>query len=356
MKKYSILFLIILSFFGCNRTSNKVTITGEIKGLGTDTIYLYGMDDSYDRIDTIYVKDDKFSFTPKVDTVACAFLMLKHQTEYPIFFNKGEKINIKGDVSNLDFLTIDGNTYNDEFTAFQESLKGLGKPTENVLRQKAEEFIKQHISSFVSIYLLDKYFVKQESPDFSKIKELTANMTGILQDKIYIENLNEFITESEKLGIDKYAPFFSIPNAKGERISRTSEAFKEKCLLINFWASWNNDSISKQSNKELRDIYRTYKNNKYLGMIGISFDIDKDQWKEAIRKDTLNWEQVSDFNGLNSEVAKQYAIQSLPTNVLLSAEGRILGRNLRGETFKKKIEEAVKVAEDKDKENKKKKK
>ena len=47
---------------------------------------------------------------------------------------------------------------------------------------------------FVSLYLLDKYFVQKDSPDFNKIKKLIEVMTGILQDKLYIEQLNEAIS------------------------------------------------------------------------------------------------------------------------------------------------------------------
>ncbi len=35
-------------------------------------------------------------------------------------------------------------------------------------------------------------------------------MTGILQDKLYIEQLNEAISLSEKQETGKYAPFFSL--------------------------------------------------------------------------------------------------------------------------------------------------
>ena len=55
MKKSSILILIIICLVGCKKGSNETTITGEIKGLGTVTLYMYGMDELYDRIDTIYV-------------------------------------------------------------------------------------------------------------------------------------------------------------------------------------------------------------------------------------------------------------------------------------------------------------
>lgn len=356
MKKSSILILIIICLAGCKKASNDVIITGEIKGLGTDTLYLYGMDEAYDRIDTIYVKDDKFSYTTEADTVISAFLLLKNQIEYPIYFDKGNKIKIKGESSNPDFLTIDGNIYNEEFTAFQKSLEELDTPSDNALEEKAEEFIMQHHSSFVSIYLLDKYFIRKDSPDFDKIKKLTTVMTGVLQDKSYIGQLNEVITQTEKSEIGKYAPFFNLPNAKGEKITRSSEAFKKKNLLINFWASWNDSISDNSSNSELREIYKTYKKSKHLGMLGISLDIDKQQWKDAIKRDTLDWEQVCDFGGLSADVAKQYSIKQLPANVLLSPEGKILAKNLWGEDLKKKLKEIVSAAEEKEKNSNKKKK
>ena len=246
MKKSSILILIAICLFSCSKPSKEASITGEIKGLGTDTLYLYGMDELRDRIDTIFTKDDKFAYTIPVDTITPAFLLINNQIEYPIYLDKGNKIKIKGDISNPEYLHIEGNIYNQEFTAFQEDLRGLGTPSEKVLEQKAEEFIRGHHSSFVSLYLLDKYFVQKDSPDFNKIKKLIEVMAGVLQDKLYIERLNESISQAEKTEIGKYAPFFSLPNVKGEKISRTSENLKKKNLLINFWASWG-DSIANQN-------------------------------------------------------------------------------------------------------------
>ncbi|GAB6865047.1 DUF4369 domain-containing protein [Bacteroides acidifaciens] len=357
MKKNCILILIAICLFGCGKTVQKeVSITGEIKGLGTDTLYLYGMDEICDRIDTIFVKDDKFSYSSPIDTITSAFLLIRNQTEYPIFLDKGNKIKIKGDISNPEALTIDGNKYNQEFTVFQKELNELDTLSEQVLEQKAEEFIKQHHSSFVSLYLLDKYFVQKDSPDFNKIKKLIEVMAGILQDKLYIERLNESISQAEKTEIGKYAPFFSLPNVKGVKITRSSEDFKKKNLLINFWASWNDSVSNYRSNSELKELYKKYKKNKYIGMLGISFDVNKEQWKDAIKQDTLDWEQVCDFGGLNSETAKQYSVQQIPANILLSADGKILAKNLHGEELKKKIEEVVFAAEEKDKKDSKKKK
>ena len=177
-----------------------------------------------------------------------------------------------------------------------------------------------------------------------------------LQDKLYIEKLNETISQAEKNEIGKYAPFFSLPNAKGEKITRTSEDFKKKNLLINFWASWGDSISNRRNNNELKELYKKYKKSKYIGMLGVSFDVDKKEWKDAIKRDTLDWEQVCDFSGLNSEIAKQYTIKQIPANILLSADGKILAKNLSGEELKKKIEEVVSAAEEKDKKDNKKKK
>lgn len=356
MKKSSILILIAICLLGCSKPTNEVSLSGEIKGLGTDTLYLYGMDELRDTIDVIYTENGKFSTKLTVDTITSAFLLIGNRTEYPIFLDKGNKIKIKGDMSNPEILEINGNIYNEEFTAFQSELNGLAAPSEKVLEEKAEEFINGHHSSFVSLYLLDKYFVRKDSPDFNKIKRLTGVMTGVLQDKRYIERLNDYITQADKTEIGKYAPFFSLPNAKGEKITRSSEDLKKKYLLINFWASWS-DSISNQSsNSELKELHKKYKKSKHVGLLGISLDLDKKQWKDAIERDTLSWEQVCDFGGFNSEVVKQYSIKQIPTNILLSPDGKILAKNLKGEALKKKIEELVTQAEEKEKQDKKKKK
>lgn len=56
MKKINILLILILCMTGCKKEADTTSITGEIKGLGNDTIYLYGVDGLYEQIDTICVK------------------------------------------------------------------------------------------------------------------------------------------------------------------------------------------------------------------------------------------------------------------------------------------------------------
>ena len=70
-------------------------------------------------------------------------------------------------------------------------------------------------------------------------------------------------------------------------------------------------------------------------MLGISFDVNRKAWKEAIKQDTLTWQQVCDFNGILSDIANQYAIQSIPTNVLIKPNGQIAAWNVSEEDIKR---------------------
>ena len=84
-------------------------------------------------------------------------------------------------------------------------------------------------------------------------------MTGGLKDRPYVDELLDLIQEEEKVSVGKTIPYVNLPNAKGTQISRTS--FKDKYLLIHFWASW--DPQSMEANAALRRIYKKEEKNKY---------------------------------------------------------------------------------------------
>ena len=350
MKNIYLAYFLIIILSACGgKSSDTTSLSGEIKGLGNDTLYIYGADEMYDRMDTLLVENDKFSATLSPDTLVAAWLLFSDGSQYPFFMDKGNTIHVKGSAAELNSLEISGNTPNEELSAFQKELKGLGKPSEKVLEEKAGKFINEHHSSLVSIYLLDKYFVQKEKPDYTQIKKLTEHMTGELKDRPYIDELLDRIQEEEKAGIGKTTAYFRLPNAKGKQITRSN--FKDQYLLIHFWASW--DTVSRDSNAVYRRIYKKEQKNKKFALLGVSLDINKDNWQKAIETDTLKWEQTCDLSGWNTEFVKQLAIKALPANILLSPSGRIEGKNLSGAAIEKKLKD-IEEQEKKEKERKRK--
>src|SRR3712207_9053702 len=102
-------------------------------------------------------------------------------------------------------------------------MKETADDTEAIKKEKAEEFIKNHRHILAGIYLLDRFLVDTDSIDIEKVKGLMETMPGKLQDTRYVEWLKEKIAQAEKVQVDRYVPYFDLPNTKGKRINRLSE-------------------------------------------------------------------------------------------------------------------------------------
>lgn len=348
MKKVYLFCLLAGALAACGgkKTTNEASLHGEIKGLGNDTLYLYGADWLYDRMDTLVAKDSKFTATLPTDTLVATWLLLRDGVECPLFLNKGDRIEIKGSLAEPEALEISGNTANEELTLFRQGLKGMGQPSAQALEEKAESFITGHPFSLASIYLLEKYFAQKPQPDFRRIKRLVDGLAGELKDRPYITELQNRIQESEKADLHKTVPFFRLNNAEGKAVSRGD--FKDQYLLVHFWASW--DTLSREQNAVYRRIYRAEQAKEKkrkrkkdekppFALLGISLDVEPGRWREAIRQDSLEWEQAFDFGGWNAEIVQQLALTKLPANVLLNPNGRIEAKDIDEAEIEQKIAE-----------------
>ena len=332
-----ICFMLLLPLvYACSHQieGNFVSLTGNIKGLGNDTLYIYGTDRFYNRTDTLIVQKDRFEAMLPVDTLVAVQLQFPNGSQYPLFIDKKKHIDIKGSTDNLEHLNVTGSIPNEELTSFHQEVQELAQPTDELLKEKAHAFISSHPTSLASIYVLKKYFVQSNEPDYSLIRKLIENMSGELKDRPDISTLQEKLISEGKSDVGKTVIYFTVTNPKGEKISRSS--FRGKYLLLNFWASW--DEQSREANKTLRRIYRKEKDNDDLVLLGISLDVDRADWLNAIEKDSLEWEQGCDFGGWNSDVIEKLGVQAIPTNLLIAPSGRIEARDVDEQTFFQKWE------------------
>jgi peroxiredoxin len=87
--------------------------------------------------------------------------------------------------------------------------------------------------------------------------------------------------------------------------------------------------------------YNTFKNKNFT-VLGVSLDQQKESWIKAINDDKLAWNHVSDLQYWNNAVAQLYHIQSIPANMLIDPDGKIIGKDLRGEELQAKLEAVLK--------------
>jgi peroxiredoxin len=81
--------------------------------------------------------------------------------------------------------------------------------------------------------------------------------------------------------------------------------------------------------------------NKGFTVLGVSMDNDRNSWLNAIRKDKLTWTHVSDLKRWANAAGKLYAVNAIPSNVLINPDGIIIARNLRGKDLKNKLNEIL---------------
>tara|TARA_B100000886_G_C20350568_1_gene460679 strand:- start:314 stop:1009 length:696 start_codon:yes stop_codon:yes gene_type:complete len=199
-----------------------------------------------------------------------------------------------------------------------------------------KNFIRENINSYISVLILEGFAVSKTLP-MDSLKLFYSGLTERIKKSSSGNNIESILFPPVMpTDVGQIAPMFSGPNPRGEILQLKD--LMGKITLIDFWAAWCRPC--RIENPNLVKLYKEM-NSKGLEIVGVSLDRDMNSWRKAIEDDGLIWSQISNLQFWQDPIAKLYNISAIPAAFLIDSEGRILAKNLRGETLKEKVKELL---------------
>ncbi|MDX5419426.1 MAG: TlpA family protein disulfide reductase [Hymenobacteraceae bacterium] len=131
---------------------------------------------------------------------------------------------------------------------------------------------------------------------------------------------------------------FATLDFKGKDFKTDKEVaigqMKGKYILLDFWATWCAPCIAEFP--RLKALTTQYDKSKFeiVGVIGKSKPEDV---AKLIEKHGLTWSQV-----LSDEIVEKHGVVSYPSTVLISPEGKVIYKDIKGEELEKVLAELIK--------------
>jgi peroxiredoxin len=376
MKKILVLLAATFAFISCEKAlENQYTINGSVTGVvekGTKIFIELRSEGEPITKDTAVIKDGKFEFkgqAGEVKDLDIAFLKIGDDNQMLPFVLEEGKINVVFDKDSLNKSTIGGTPNNDKFQEFNQKSFAVNKKmqkfqVDNMIKMQTAqqsqdtatvmkiqedfkalqdeisktvplEFLKNNPDSFISILLTENLLLNQiMTPEEAKVQ--LEKSKGKYNETKSGKNILKIANAATSVEVGKVAPDFSAPSPEGKTISLKESM--SKVTIIDFWASWCGPC--RVENPNVVALYNEF-HEKGLNIIGVSLDKDAAKWKEAITKDGLIWNHVSNLKFWQDPIAEQYNVKSIPATFILDEKGNIVARDLRGDDLKAKVKELL---------------
>jgi thiol-disulfide isomerase/thioredoxin len=139
--------------------------------------------------------------------------------------------------------------------------------------------------------------------------------------------------------LDLVGKTFSLKGSELRRGTVDVQSYRGKVYLVDYWATWCEPC--KAEFPQLKQIYEKYR-SKGFEVLGISLDNDKAEVAKFVKNAGLPWAVLFEEGGLDSPLAGQYGVISLPTRFLVDAQGKVVSRTIQISQLEEELKKLLK--------------
>ena len=363
MKKYLVLILVVV-VFACSQKQTGFKIDVKLEGAEGQILLEKRGKGAWIPIDTADVVEGVAVLEGEVPYPGDYFVSVIGQRPKALVFVENTNMSVAGHVDSLNNIVVNGSVTHDEFAALNEQVnqiteKYMGMYQESraviaagdtakgrelmdeveVLYESTntlkDDFIKNNPASYVTPLLISQ---NQHGKEADELESIVNALDPKLDSVQSIVELKELIVKLKKVAVGQIAPDFVQNDLDGNPIKFSDVYSKNELTLLDFWAAWCGPC--RAENPNVVAVYNEYK-TKGFTVFGVSLDREKSQWIKAVEDDKLAWTQVSDLAYWQNEAAQTYAIQSIPSSLLVDKTGKIIAKNKRGEELRAFVSETL---------------
>lgn len=364
-------------------------ITGEISGLGSDTLFIESIEiskisDEDVILDTIISKGNNFIYDIRTDGATLVrinprkgqFNRLDGTYYWPesnkiiLILTPQQRVAVKGELQdNYLSYQVRGSKLNKDLTSLREEyLDALSKFTiiemkldsmiykngfsestgelfkernkfRDIQRSTELDFILANKDNDLSGFLL---FFQSLDTIGKYYNQLPDNVTsGLFQPMLdfkyqLYKKYNIVRSAQENIQPGKKAPTFTLKSSSGKNM--TLNDINSEYIILDFWGSWCMPCIN--GLPQMKEYYKKY--NDRIEIIGIVCNDKEDKWLNTIDKYQLDWIHLFNEADIEKDISLKYGIEAYPTKIILNKHYEIIAiYKGEGEDFYEKLDELL---------------